>query len=198
MEPISQDLKIIQGATFRWPFYWYSDTEVVKTITSVSRGYPSTFTAVAHGLPASAVPASILNVGDWIDTGLAKADRVYVTKTGADDFKVEVNSAEESAYSGSAGRLVYNEPMNLAAGWTARMHVRESRDATDILQAFTSAGTSIELGSDGRIELVLDDADTNDLDFASAVYDLELEDSSGNVYRVAQGKVTLSPQVTRS
>lgn len=188
---------ILQGATFRFPFYWYGDTEIVKTITALTRGYPSVFAAAGHGLPASAVPALIVNVGSWIDTGLDQERAIYVTKVDDDTFRVAQNSAEEDAYTGTAGRLIYKEPVNLASGWTARMHIREAVDADNILVTFTSEDDTIELGSDGRIELVLGAEDLADAEWTSGVFDLEVEDDDGNVYRVAQGKVALSPQVTR-
>lgn len=192
------EVAILQGATFRFPFYWYGDTEVVKTITALTRGYPSVFAAAGHGLPASAVPALIVNVGSWIDTGLDQERAIYVTKMDDDTFRVAKNSAEEDAYTGTAGRLIYKEPVNLASGWSARMDVRESVDSETVIQSFSTADDTIVLGSDGLIELVLGPTDTDALTFSSGVYDLELEDEDGAVFRVAKGKVSLSPQVTRS
>lgn len=200
MDPIKQNLKIIQGSTFRFPFYWYSDVEVVKTITGVTRGYPTVFACAAHGLPTnSSVPSSLLNIGDWIDTGLEKSDRLYVTRVDDDSFSVNVNSAEEDAYSGTDGRLVYNAPMDLSVGWEARMQIRASVDDATVIEEFTSGASDIDLDAEGLIEPVLTDAQTDALDFSTTVYDIELEETAtGDVTRVAEGKVTLSKQVTRT
>jgi len=199
MEPLKQNLTILQGATFRWPFYWYSDTESVIAITAVNRTYPATFTAASHGLPASQVPAAIFGVGDWINSASTAAkDRVYVKKLATGTFTVDVDGTDGDAYTGSAGRLIYNVPMDLSSGWTARMQIRASIDSTAILAAFTSADGTIVLAADGGITLVLADTVTDALNFTAAVYDLELDNTAtGEVTRLAEGKVTLKPQVTR-
>jgi hypothetical protein len=198
MDPKKVNLKIYQGATFRHKFYWYSDVEVSKTITAVTRSYPTVLTAASHGLPASDIPVAILGVGDWLNTPSAEFDdRIYGTKIDTNTLSVKVNGIGQAAYSGSSGRLVYNEPMELAAGWTARMHIRASIDDTDPLVTFTSTDGDIVLGDDGGIEPVLTDDATDLLDFDSAVYDLELEeDLTGETTRIAEGKVSLFRQVT--
>lgn len=199
MEPIKQNLTIRQGATFEWPFYWYSDTEVVKNITAVSLTYPAVLTVVGHGLPASPVPATILNVGDWLDSpSLELRDRLYVTKVATDTVSVKVDGTGEDAYTGSAGRLVYNAPMDLSSGWTARMQIRETVDSTTVIEEFTSAAGDITLGADGLVEITLSATAADALTVESAVYDLELVNTAtGKVYPIANGKVTLKLQVTR-
>lgn len=199
MDPKKVNLKIYQGATFKWLFYWYSDTEVVTAITAVSLTYPAAITAAAHGLPTSDVPATIIGVPDWLKSpSLDHADRSYVTKTGTNTCTVKVDGTDQEAYDGSGGRLIYNAPIDLSSGWTARMQIRASIDDTTVISSFTSASGSIVLGADGLIELKLSATATDLLDFTSAVYDLELvETGSTEVNRVAAGKVTLIKQVTR-
>lgn len=204
MEPAKIDLTIFQGTTFRHPFYWYSDTEVVVPITAIAQSYPTVITAPTHGLPTtSTVPVALLDVPDWLAT-VSVADRTlpdestaYATRIDANTLSVKVDGTAEEAYTGSAGRLVYNAPMDLST-WSARMDIRESIDDTVPLFSFTSAGGSIALGADGKVELLLTDTETDALDFSAAVYDLELIDPiTTEVTRLASGKVKLSPQVTR-
>ena len=197
MKPTKANLTIYQGATFRWPFYWYSETEVSKTISAVDTTYPTLLTVTSHGLPTSDVPVAIFGVASWINSkSTALADRIYATKVDANTVSVKVNGIGQEEYSGTEGRLVYNSPVNLSSGWVARMHIRESVDAATVIQEFTDTDGQITLGSDGLVELVLTEAETDLLDFSSGVYDLELESGAGEVVRIAEGKVTLKKQVT--
>lgn len=91
-------------------------------------------------------------------------------------------------------------------GWQARMQIRESIDADDViislhtepqqLDAETLTGT-ITLSSVGEIELFIGHEETEQMDFDSAVYDLEVISPSNDVRRLIAGKVTLSREVTR-
>ncbi len=197
--PTKVNLTIYQGATFKWPFYWYSDVEVPVVITAVARTYPTIITAAGHALPDSAVPAAILNVGDWLDTAsTAPSDRVYVTKIDTDNCSVKINGAGQPAYSGTAGRLVYNAPMDLTT-WTGRLQIRASIDDDTVIEEFTTEDGRMSLGADGLIQLLLSDTDTDALSFDPSVYDLEVVNpGNGEVTRLAYGTVTLSPQVTRT
>lgn len=198
MKPKKVNLLIYQGVTFKHTFYWYSATEVVKAITAATNAYPTVLTAAAHALPNGDTPVAIANVGDWVDTASIDkaADRIYATRIDDDTFKVKKDGTEADPYSGTGGVLVYNAPMQLASGWTARMQIRESKDSTDVLAEFTTEDLNIVLGDDGSIEVELDEAVTAALDFGGAVYDLELSDGT-DVYRVAEGAVSLSNEVTR-
>lgn len=196
MTPKNVPLTIYQGSTFRHPFYWYAEDEVVKTITAISRTYPTLITAAAHGLPTTAVPASIIGVPDWLATGLKLTDRHYATKVSTDTFSVPIDGTDQDAYDGVGGRLIYNAPMALGSGWTARMQIRASADDATVLAEFTDVA-GITLGDDGSIVVEGADDVTLLLDFTSAVYDLELEDVDGITYRVAEGRVTLSTHVTK-
>lgn len=199
MTPKKAPLTIYQGATFEWPFYWYSDVETVVAISAVSLSYPATLTTAAHGLPTSPVPVTLIGVPDWLKSAsLLVGDRVYATKTDTTHCTVKIDGTDQDAYDGVGGLLIYNTPMDLSVGWTARMQIRESLDDTVILAEFLDSDGTIVLGADGKILLTMLDADTDLLDFSVAVYDLELQETiSGEVTRVATGKVTLVKQVTR-
>ena len=85
-------------------------------------------------------------------------------------------------------------------GFTARMQVRESVDASDILAAFTTENGRIALGGvAGTIAITMSAADSATL-FTSTgekVYDLEVVSGGGAVYLVASGKFNLVGEVTR-
>ena len=88
-------------------------------------------------------------------------------------------------------------PINLT-GYTARMQFRRSAASADVLYSATTTNGKITLGGvAGTVALVLPAADTELFDFGCAVYDLEVESSGGTVYRLLEGGVEVSLEVTR-
>lgn len=84
------------------------------------------------------------------------------------------------------------------AGHTARMQVRPIISSDTILvNASTANGKIVITPALGRIVVSLSATETAALDFSTARYDLEIEDSSGIVTRLIEGAVVLSPEVTR-
>jgi hypothetical protein len=85
-------------------------------------------------------------------------------------------------------------------GYTARMQVRKSVKSNDILLALTTENGGITIGgSAGTINIKAIAEHTALLTIKSGVYDLELIPPSGedDVFRLLQGSVTVSPEVTR-
>lgn len=86
-------------------------------------------------------------------------------------------------------------------GNTMRMAVRETIDDTDPIILLTTENGRISILNQvtypGAFTVELAATDTDDLDFTSGVYDLEVVDGV-NVERLLQGKVKLSPEVTRA
>jgi hypothetical protein len=91
------------------------------------------------------------------------------------------------------------------AGCTARMHVRSSTWATDVLVELTTENGRITLTDPGVIDLVLSAAETETFGQTAgakspAVYDLEIVDPTQTperVTRLLEGRITVSPEVTR-
>ena len=88
-------------------------------------------------------------------------------------------------------------PVNLS-GYTARMQLRTSIDAPDVLLELTTENTRITIDAlQGLITLAIAAPDTAAMTFTSAVYDLDIISPSGQVSRIVQGSVSLSRSVTR-
>lgn len=89
-------------------------------------------------------------------------------------------------------------PINLT-GATVRMHVRVTMsDTTPIIELDEDNGRALVTDAvNGEVTLLISATDTAALDFASGVYDLEIEYSDGTVDRVLAGTVKLSKEVTR-
>jgi hypothetical protein len=82
-------------------------------------------------------------------------------------------------------------------GYTARMQIRTEVGSPNILISLTTENGRITITPlTGLIDLQISATDTAALAFEVAAYDLELV-SAGVVTRLVQGKVKLSPEVTR-
>lgn len=84
-------------------------------------------------------------------------------------------------------------------GYSARMQIREKLKDTAFIIELTTANNRIRIDSavDGKFSLNINSTDTAALSFKTAVYDLEMVDASGIVYRLLSGTVALVPEVTR-
>jgi hypothetical protein len=90
-----------------------------------------------------------------------------------------------------------NVPVDLG-GYTARMQVRASFSDTVIQLNLTTENGAIVLGGAlGTIAVTAAATVTDDITIRAGVYDLELQASDGTVTRLVQGKVKISPEVTR-
>lgn len=88
-------------------------------------------------------------------------------------------------------------PRNLT-GYTARMHVRTTADATTTLIELTTANSRISLGGTaGTITLTISATDTAALTPGKYVYDLELVSGGGVVDRLIEGNFVVKAEVTR-
>lgn len=84
------------------------------------------------------------------------------------------------------------------SGYSARMKIRKSPDSSAVIASYTDA-TEITLAStDPNITIFVAGATTAGYDWTGyAVYDLELVSAGGLIYRVLQGKIELSREVTK-
>lgn len=82
--------------------------------------------------------------------------------------------------------------------YTARMQIREYySSATPVLELSTDE-ESIELGGTaGTVTITATDEQTRDIAIDSGVYDIELYSPTFRTIRLLQGKVFVSPEVTR-
>lgn len=81
--------------------------------------------------------------------------------------------------------------------FTARMHIRTELDSDEIMCELTTENGRIALGGEaGTVTLSIESDVTEDFD-DEGVYDLELIDSEGKVFRLLKGKVRVELEVTR-
>jgi hypothetical protein len=88
------------------------------------------------------------------------------------------------------------EPLSLV-DYLARMQMRTGYEAPTPTLSLTN-GTGITLGGTaGTIDLLVGATTTAGIPAATYVYDLELEAPTGQVTRLVQGSLTVTPEVTR-
>lgn len=113
---------------------------------------------------------------------------------GTHDFEIE---------QGASFRLQFAWKDGLGAAvdltsYTARMQVRASTSAPDVLLELTTENGRIALGgSAGTVTLTLTPVVTAGLDWRRGKYDLELIAPDSSVTRFLQGQVSVSREVTR-
>lgn len=88
-------------------------------------------------------------------------------------------------------------PIDLT-GYTARMDIRLSAKSEDVIISLTTTNGGLTIDApNGTISVYISDEQTSLLTFSKAFYDILVEASSGEAYRLVQGTVFLSPGVTR-
>tara|TARA_B100000963_G_scaffold272573_1_gene240781 strand:+ start:239 stop:577 length:339 start_codon:yes stop_codon:yes gene_type:complete len=87
-----------------------------------------------------------------------------------------------------------SQALNLT-GYSARMQMRSTHDSSTIALTFTAAVANP--ASQGKINLTAPATNTAAVEEGIYVYDLEIESSAGNVTRILEGQVTVTPEVTR-
>lgn len=82
-------------------------------------------------------------------------------------------------------------------GCTARMQVRNTQGGSILADLSEDHGISIQPdGELGVISVELSPTDTGSMTSRRAVYDLELTFPSGDIVRLIQGKISVSPNIT--
>lgn len=89
-------------------------------------------------------------------------------------------------------------PVSLT-GYVARMQIRRGYTSATTLISLTSSPAAglVITAATGTVAITITDEQTATLPAGSAVFDLELESGGGVVYRLLEGKATITPEVTR-
>lgn len=83
-------------------------------------------------------------------------------------------------------------------GYSGRMHIREYKNSSNIIQTLTSdsnGGLTIDDVA-GRVDILLTPSETALLAAKDYVYDLELESAEGDVTKIVSGKLTVRAEIT--
>jgi len=102
-----------------------------------------------------------------------------------------------STFSRTLTYKVNGSAVNLT-GYTARMQARPNHKSTTVVLDLTTANSKITLGgTTGTITLNLTATETSAITQTTLVHDLELVSAGGEVTRLVEGQIVLTPEVTR-
>lgn len=88
--------------------------------------------------------------------------------------------------------------VNLNSYSSAEMDLRENPESSTEVITLTTANGRIALGgAAGTVTLTISATDTANLTADDGVYDLELTDSGGNVFRILEGSYSIRRGITR-
>ena len=87
-------------------------------------------------------------------------------------------------------------PVNLT-GASAKMQVRETTESSVLFEASTSNGRLSIADALGEITLTITAAESTAFDWLFGKYDLEVTTAAGTVYRLIQGTISISSEVTQ-
>ena len=179
----SRNIRIEQGSTLVVPMFLRSTVEVGTTPVRVGRAVPHVKnpgpSEVWFGADDTVTPLT----GTLVPVGEV----------------VEVSPAADVWLVSDVDEAVARVPMDLT-GYAARMQIRPRVSSdTELLELTSEDGGIVIDGPSGQLTLFATDSQTSDLSFRTAVYDIEIVSPAPESYvtRVLQGKVTLSPEVTR-
>ena len=83
-------------------------------------------------------------------------------------------------------------------GYTARMELRRSVTAADVLLSLTNVNGGISIDPLlGKVIVIFKESDTQGVPWTGGVYDLELVNPSGKPMRFIEGEFEVSKEVTR-
>jgi hypothetical protein len=199
MQPAKLNYKIYEGSTFQETFRWESQTKSYAQISAISKAAPCVITTSSvHSCPVN-WRVRVTGVGGMKEINTVGDDQYYLVtaKTSNTVTLNQINSANYTTYT-SGGILEWNTPIDLT-GYTAQMQIRETLDSTNFIHELTSAsggGISIDT-TDYTITINIPANVTRNFDFATAVYSLELTNSSGAVTTFVTGNLTLVKEITR-
>jgi hypothetical protein len=197
MQPAKINYKIYQGSTFQEIYRWESQTKVYVPITQISKSAPCVITAPQHGLPVG-WRFRVVGAGGMKELNSAGENTYIASNTAQDTIIINhVNSLSYNAYT-SGGVVEYNQPVPLDT-YSARMQIRESVDSDAVIYYGTSdPGGDLEVDdSQKTIKIQIPAAITQEFDFTTAVYSVELYQASGLVVPFLTGSITLIQEVTR-
>jgi len=192
-----EDWTIIKGKTFQRIVRLETLPFVYKAITAITKAAPVAITAVSHGL-VSGWRAAVISAGGMRQINakqpLRDSDFYKVTKVSGD--VVTLNAIDSSGYTTytSGGYLVYKTPVTLTSS-KARFTIRDTPEAAAALVALSESSGIVIDASTQTLTLTISATSTAALTFASGVYELEFEDSTGVVYQVRTGAITVEDEV---
>lgn len=196
---MSHVLEIVRGKTFRTPIRWEDSEWVYVPITAITNTAPVQITAPGHGCPEQ-WRGGVVSVKGMREINARSSppdnDELNpVTVLDADTVEINlVNAADYHAYH-SGGYLVFRKPIPLA-GTIARMAFKTHIGGEELLRLESvDGGIEIDVTNYILIPVIADDV-TAAIPWDTAVCDMELVDTGGEVVEVISKQVVVRGEVT--
>lgn len=196
MKPQRVPLTLYEGTTLKKVFRWGQSTKKYELIQDMDVSAPVSINVPAHSIE-DGWPVWVESVEgpDELNRDSTKDKPYTANVVDTDNIELEnTNGLGLSSYQAS-GAVVYHPPVDLT-GATARMQIKTSVEDTTALFSWDSSGGEITIDNQGKITLSVDPATLTDIEFTEGVYDLEVEESGGEVTRIAYGPIAVSQEVT--
>lgn len=197
-QPVKLNYRIYEGSTFQETYRWESQTKVYVPISAVSQGAPCVVTTqTAHNLPTG-WRFRVVGAGGMKDIN-STPDSYYLATATPTNTTIEINSVNSLQYAAytTGGVVEYNQPVDLA-GYTARMQIRSSVDSSTVIHEATTTNGGIVLDQTLKTIMIQISASTTEqFDFETAVYSVELVSSTNIVTPFLTGNLVLVREVTR-
>jgi hypothetical protein len=198
MQPARINFKIYEGSTFTETFRWEAQNKGYAQINGITKAAPCVITTTSnHSIPVG-WRIQVSGVSGMKEINQVGDDYYIVTATTSNTLTInQLNSTGFSQYT-SGGIITYNTPVNLSV-YSAVLQIRPTLDSdTVILQLTSAGGGGISINTvDSTISILIPASVTRDFDFVSAVYSMELTDTSGVVIPFLTGTVTLVREIVR-
>lgn len=196
MQPAKINYKIYQGSTFQESYRWESATKVYLPLTAISKSAPCVLTTQSsHVLPVG-WRFRVVGAGGMKEINSIGDTYYLATNTTGTSVEVnQVNSLQYTTYT-SGGVIEYNQPVDLQ-NFNARMQIRETVDSSQVLyQTDSITGNIIINNTLKSIMITIPAADTQQFNFSTAVYSVELYNST-EVLPFLVGNLSLVQEITR-
>lgn len=95
--------------------------------------------------------------------------------------------------------MVYSDGDGVAidlSDYTAELQARTTYGSSSVAVNLTN-GSGITLGTAGSVSIVVDAVTTSSIEATQYVYDMEITSGSGEVTRLIEGTLVVTPEVTR-
>lgn len=197
-QPVKLNYRIYEGSTFQETYRWESQTKVYIPISAISQSAPCVITTqTAHNLPAG-WRFRVVGAGGMKDINSSQ-DNYYLATATPTTTTIEINSVNSLQYAAytTGGVVEYNQPVDLA-GYTARMQVRPSVESSTVIHEATTQNGGILIDQTLKTIMIQIPATTTEqFDFETAVYSVELVSSTNIVTPFLTGNLVLVREVTR-
>jgi len=196
--PAKINFKIYQGTTFEQELRWESETKTYVPIIGIAKSAPVQITvADPQSLPPLGWRVRVTNALGMKEINMPEGQYELASKITGDVLELnQINSLSYNTYT-SGGVVEYNTPVPII-GYAASMQIRRKLSDPEVVLSLTTQNGGIRISTELQtITIYITSAQTSLLNFAQAVYDLELIAGDGTVYRFAEGNLLLRPEVTR-